>query len=311
MERDLLDALTASVREVLTGPPENVPTLLSQLGWDEVVADEPDTATTILFTEHGRVLGRSPILDRVTLTALAADLDEPVTAICYPFGDHLPSAEEPVTGILLQLPSRGSLLAAPVRGNDGVPGLALVRSDSLETERLEAFDADLTWCRVTGPAPEVVVPAAAWPSAVAAARRALSAELIGVSREALRLASEHTSTRVQFGHPIAAFQAVRHRLADAYVAVMAADALLEAAWADGGDLAAIAAKAQAGRAHALVSRHAVQVCGAMGAALEHPLHRYVARGVALDALLGTSRELTAQLGEEVLTSGDTPRLAYV
>ena len=66
---------------------------------------------------------------------------------------------------------------------------------------------------------------------MAAAHRALAAEIIGVAERALELAVEHTSTRRQFNAPIAAFQAVRHRLADAYVAIAAARALLAASFA--------------------------------------------------------------------------------
>lgn len=310
MQWETQELLAASVREVLAAPPDRVPDLLTELGWDDVVADEPAAATTMLFTEQGRQLARSAILDRVTLAALADDLQAPVGAVCYPTSGQPASADSPVTGVLLQSPLPGTLVAAPVRDNDGGHGLALLLADNLEVRQPSAFDPDLTWHRATG-TPESVVPGVDWPAAAAAARRALSAELIGVSREALRLAVEHTSTRVQFGHPIAAFQAVRHRLAESHVAVTAAEAVLEAAWTDRGPTAAAAAKAQAGRAHATASRHAVQVCGAIGASLEHPLHRYVARGVALDALLGTSRTLISQLGHEVLTSGDTPRLVHI
>lgn len=311
MQRDTLDLLAASVREVLAAPSDHVPDLLTQLGWDDLVADEPEAATTMLFTEQGRLLSRAPILDRVVLDALASHLAEPIGAVCYPMGDQPASADGPVTGILLQPPLPGALIVVPTRGTDGDPGLAVMSAATLEVQQLATFDPGLMWCRVTGAPPTTVIAGDGWPKAVAAARRALAAELIGISTEALRLAVEHTSTRVQFDRPIATFQAVRHRLAEAHVAVTAAEAVLEAAWADNGPLAAAAAKAQAGRAHATVSRHAVQVCGAMGASFEHPLHRYVARGVALDALLGTSRALIAQLGEEVLTSGDTPRLVYV
>jgi len=145
--------------------------------------------------------------------------------------------------------------------------------------------------------------------------RALAAEIIGVAERALDLAVEHTSSRRQFNAPIAAFQAVRHRLADAYVAIAAARALLDASFADGSGAAAIAAKARAGRAHQLVSACAVQVCGAMGATFEHPLHRYVNRGAVLDGLLGSSAELTLALGALVRASvrsgGDIPLLVEV
>ncbi len=78
----------------------------------------------------------------------------------------------------------------------------------------------------------VAVPEAAdrapvpWAAAVAAGQRALAHELVGASRRMLDLAREHAVERVQFGRPIAAFQAVRHRLAESFVAIEAADAAL-------------------------------------------------------------------------------------
>jgi alkylation response protein AidB-like acyl-CoA dehydrogenase len=64
-----------------------------------------------------------------------------------------------------------------------------------------------------------------------------------------------------------------------------------------------------------VSARAVQVCGAMGATLEHPLHRYVNAGAVLDGLLGSSAELTAELGAmiraTVASGGEIPLLVEV
>ena len=51
----------------------------------------------------------------------------------------------------------------------------------------------------------------------------------------LDLAREHALERVQFGRPVAQFQAVRHRLADALVAIEALDATLAAAADEPGD----------------------------------------------------------------------------
>ena len=64
---------------------------------------------------------------------------------------------------------------------------------------------------------------------VALGRRAVAHQMLGASRTMLELARAHASERVQFGRPIASFQAVRHRLADALVAVEALEATLNAA----------------------------------------------------------------------------------
>ncbi|PRC50837.1 acyl-CoA dehydrogenase, partial [Mycobacterium sp. ITM-2017-0098] len=80
------------------------------------------------------------------------------------------------------------------------------------------------------------------------ARRAVGWWLIGASRAMLALARQHALDRVQFGKPIAGFQAVRHRLAEALVAIEGAEATLELPGEDNPDLTALLAKAAAGKA---------------------------------------------------------------
>jgi alkylation response protein AidB-like acyl-CoA dehydrogenase len=124
----------------------------------------------------------------------------------------------------------------------------------------------------------------------------------------LRMARDHAVERIQFGRPIAAFQAVRHRLADALVAIEAADAALAGAWDDGSPLAAAVAKAVAGRGTRTVARHAQQVLAGIGFTTEHPLHRYVRRAIVLDRLLGDARSLTRRLGEDLLAQRSLPSI---
>ena len=69
---------------------------------------------------------------------------------------------------------------------------------------------------------------------------------------------------------------------------------------DGSTWAATAAKAQAGHAYLDVSRHAMQLCGAIGLTYEHRLHLFVQRGAVLDGLLGSARELTHEMGTQLL-----------
>ena len=61
---------------------------------------------------------------------------------------------------------------------------------------------------------------------LAAGRRALGWWLVGTSRAMLALARQHALDRVQFGRPVASFQAVRHRLAETLVAIEGAEATL-------------------------------------------------------------------------------------
>ena len=58
------------------------------------------------------------------------------------------------------------------------------------------------------------------------ARLAQAAELLGVARQAYDMTLEYLKTRVQFGKPIGANQALQHRMVDAYIAVELAAACL-------------------------------------------------------------------------------------
>ena len=64
------------------------------------------------------------------------------------------------------------------------------------------------------------------------ARRALGWWLVGTGRAMLTLARQHALDRVQFGRPVASFQAVRHRLAETLVAIEGAEATLPPATDD-------------------------------------------------------------------------------
>jgi alkylation response protein AidB-like acyl-CoA dehydrogenase len=129
---------------------------------------------------------------------------------------------------------------------------------------------------------------------------------VGAARAMLELARRHALDRVQFGRPISAFQAVRHRLADAFVSTEAAAALLDEAWQDPAVYGAMG-KAFAGRQARLVATQAQQVLAGIGFTAEHPFHHYVRRVLVLDQLLGAGSELTRGLGAAVLQTGDLPR----
>jgi hypothetical protein len=327
MDTEEINLLAGSLREVFAGAAADVPRRLRELGWDDVAAADPAAATTLLFTEKGRALSAAALLDDAVLPLLGAELPASLAGraglICYPYpgsGTRPSSTPLHTTGILLRRPEPDERLLIPVADADGVT-LAVAAAREFTVTPLPSLDPEAGWHAVAGPTPGARYDGSAWAAAVAAAHRALAAEIIGVAERALGLAVEHTSTRRQFNAPIAAFQAVRHRLADAYVAIAAARALLAASFVDGSQapavaaVAAAAAKARAGRAHQTVCASAVQVCGAMGATLEHPLHRYVNAGAVLDGLLGSSVELTVELGAmiraTVTSGGEIPLLVEV
>lgn len=147
--------------------------------------------------------------------------------------------------------------------------------------------------------------AAGEPVALAAGRRALGWWLVGSARAMLTLARQHAVDRVQFGKPIASFQAVRHRLAETLVAVEGAEATLRAA---DDDLGCLLAKAAAGQAALTAAKHCQQVMGGIGFTEEHDLHRHVKRVMVLDGLLGSTRDLTRAAGAAVRAAGYAPRV---
>jgi hypothetical protein len=149
------------------------------------------------------------------------------------------------------------------------------------------------------------------PVPVAAGRHALGWWLVGTSRAMLSLARQHAVDRVQFGRPVASFQAIRHRLAETLVAIEGAEATLVAAAAEADDLSYLLAKAAAGQAALIAARHCQQVLGGIGFTAEHELHRHIKRSLVLDAMLGSSRELTREAGAELRAKGFAPRLAQL
>lgn len=153
--------------------------------------------------------------------------------------------------------------------------------------------------------------------ALAAGRRAAGWWLAGTGRAMLSLARAHVLDRVQFGRPLAAFQAVRHRLAEAFVALEGAEAALagadEVAFSGpasdrDAELSAVLAKAAAGQAALTAARHCQQVLGGIGFTAEHDLHRHVRRALVLDGLLGSTRELTREAGTLLVKERSAPRL---
>ena len=117
-------------------------------------------------------------------------------------------------------------------------------------------------------------------------RVALAAEAAGLLAAALASVVAHTSERQQFGRPLATFQALRHRLAEAQVRANGVRwlALKAAASLDPGDAALAALHAQESARAAVYDHH--QFLGAMGMTLEHPLHLWTYRLKALIGELG-------------------------
>ncbi|UXA15593.1 acyl-CoA dehydrogenase [Mycobacterium sp. SMC-8] len=190
--------------------------------------------------------------------------------------------------------------------------------DTVELPLPYAGNTWVVWDRISAESPEPTLGGLplrreeeGYPIRVAEARVAVGWWLVGSARAMLRLARQHALDRVQFGRPIASFQAVRHRLAETLVAIEGAEATLSLPGADNPDLTALLAKAAAGKAALTAARHCQQVLGGIGFTEEHDLHLHVKRALVLDGLLGSSRELTRRAGAGLRARGSAPRLAHL
>jgi alkylation response protein AidB-like acyl-CoA dehydrogenase len=170
-------------------------------------------------------------------------------------------------------------------------------------------DAGLQTVRLQGSASGATrLDPAAWQSAVAFGRRAVAHQIEAACRTMLDLARTHALERVQFGRPIARFQAVRHRLADALVAVEAIEAALTAAREEPNPDTAALAKAIAGRTAHTVAGHCQQVLAGMGFTTEHRFHRFLKRVLALEGLFGSADAIVLHVGRRLLAERRVPTL---
>jgi alkylation response protein AidB-like acyl-CoA dehydrogenase len=135
---------------------------------------------------------------------------------------------------------------------------------------------------------------------------ALSAEQVGAADRALELTVEYVRTRVQFGQPIGAFQAIQHRLADLHVLTESARSISSAAAAaistgdpDGTRLAAVA-KVTCSEAFERVAAEMIQLHGGIGITWEHDAHLYFKRAHGAAYLFGHPREHMTRLAKLVL-----------
>lgn len=296
LDRETLDLLRPSLRSMFAEQPADLGAALEELGWSEVVAADADTAHALLLAEHGRALSTLPALDTVAAGALGLP---PTTRFVWPYFERAAlGAPFPCSG---RLEVRGLLMGdAPGRALFACGGgVVCCELAGLEVTPLRGIDPSAGWHVVSGSI-QLSAPEGVWAAAEVAATRALAAELLALAEAALEVAIAHVSSRQQFGQSIGSFQGVRHRLATAYASLAGARSLLAAATTDARPEAARLAKAAAGRAHDIVAREAVQVCGAIGLSAEFPLVGYMRRGFLLDAFLTSSRDELRATGRALL-----------
>jgi alkylation response protein AidB-like acyl-CoA dehydrogenase len=231
-------------------------------------------------TSSGRPVGASEAADGLQLDGEARYVDAAASAT-----DFLVVAPLGQGAVLASVPaSTPDLTVEEKAGVDGAT-LATLRFDRVQVEP----------SRILARAQSVEALVA---NAVQHSRVALAAELAGIAAKAVEMTIAYTKDRVQFGKPIASFQAVQHRLVDmwsdaefACASVVNAVTRNEEGDARAARLAVLAAKARAGDAAMSNCRRAVHLHGAMGFTDEHDIGLYLKRAIALSATLGQPEEM--------------------
>ena len=318
-EHALLAATLRELVEAFDG--EELSKSLADFGFTELLAGEPRAAVSLLFTAMGVGGVMSGALQEVLRLPLAEAVETAAAdnIVLPPIGGTLAGTLErktvAVRGLLLGQHRAGALLV-PVESAGDIAWVRLVEPPPSRivtgldpTLGMVAIDAE-------GLRADVVLrgaaAASAWTAVAAAGRRALGYQIVGAVSRMIDLAVDHARLRVQFGRPIGSFQAVRHRLADAYVAREGAVAALDLAWeADDGGLAAMLAKSLAGRAARIATAQCQQVLAGVGFTAEHSFRHFLARATVLDQVLGSAAELPGMIGARLVSAGAVPRLVQL
>jgi alkylation response protein AidB-like acyl-CoA dehydrogenase len=202
-----------------------------------------------------------------------------------------------VSGVADALPA--SVLLVPA---DGVPqGLYLVDMASPGVAKAPVVSLDMTrqLCDLSfDDAPGTLI--ASGPAALAALETALTAgaavlaaEQVGVAQRCLDMTVGYVKERRQFARPVGSFQALKHRLADVWVAVSQARAAARyaaaclAAGRPDTRVAAAMAKAYCSETAVLAAQESLQMHGGIGFTWEHPAHLYLKRAKADSIAFGT------------------------
>jgi len=175
-------------------------------------------------------------------------------------------------------------------------GKTLSRWTAFTATPVDTMDLTRPLARI---APESTTDIGADPGLADTAAILIAAEQIGAASKCLDLTVEYTKDRVQFGRPIGSFQALKHRMADLYVAVQTARAVVNEAIAEPSTTSAALARVAASEAFSKVAAEAIQMHGGIAITWEHDIQLYFKRAHASAQLLGSPQEALRRLESEV------------
>lgn len=205
-------------------------------------------------------------------------------------GAKHPVIDGGVAGVAVVAARFGGEIALAVVDLDGA-GVSRTALQSLDPSR------DVARLAFAGAACEVLTGARGFSAVEQLLDRAavlFAFEQIGGAQACLEMARDYALQRQAFGRPIGSFQAIKHKLADVYVAIeVARSNAYYGAWALGADApdltsAGAAARVAASHAYELASAENIQTHGGMGFTWEYDCHLYYRRAKHLALAIGAA-----------------------
>ncbi len=305
LEREFTSDRLRAVWESGTGHDESLWARLAEMGALAMLVPESAgglggdfTDTVMLLEELGRAAVPGPVMETMTLGAIA--LDE------TPWAAGVANGSVAVTAALLgerYVPHvESSDLILVRRGHDVVlierSGLSWLTVAGIDGGRsLATIDIAPDFGQVLGVDGDRLTDAGAL---------AASAYLLGLSSRMLAIAGDYARDRKQFGQPIGSFQAVKHLMADALLKVeFARPAIYRAAWSFAHDVPdrsrdVSMAKALISDAAQKAARSALQVHGAIGYTWECDLQLFMKKAWAMIPAWGSATWHRRRVADAVL-----------
>lgn len=291
---------------------------LTDMGWFMMTVPEEDgglglgwDAVAVIQRELGRVLASGAgmaqmlVVEALSRAPASAGRDDFLARV---MGGEAVTASLQMTGM------GDGLSAFPDADQAGL--MLLVRRDKISLHAVgsatyrQTWDATRRLFDVTAGAEQLVLASGAEAAALADhlssfISLALAADSLGGAQAVLDLTVEYVQTRRQFDRPLAAFQALKHRLSDMKTALVAAEALMGAEARKGeipDTLRFGGVKAYACQAYQQISEEAIQLHGGIGLTEEHPVHLYFKRAFLNASLGGSADHWTQTIGAAALQS---------
>jgi hypothetical protein len=193
----------------------------------------------------------------------------------------------------------------PIAGADSI--IRLVRVPASPADATEIDSIDPLWrgaaVTLTGRDAEVVgtCDARAAQRALYEATVLLAMAAIGGAQRLLDIAVEYLKAREAFGRPIGAFQALKHRAADQFIAIEHFQNLALAAFVEDSEIIGIAAKVAADDVYQRAAKFALQMHGASGFTWDVPIHYFLKASLRQSLLPVPTPAHREVLGQMLLT----------